>query len=75
MEEKVEISMEVLTFLERKNKHNYRNGFKFQFLPLNFPLNILVKITIFYNLTHVKHRITNQTKDFLKEFIHEQQDS
>ena len=45
MEEKVEISMEDLTFLERKNNHNYRNGFKFQYLPLNFPLNILVKIT------------------------------
>ena len=46
MEEKVENLMEDLTFLERKNKHNYRNGFKFQYLPLNFPLNILVKITI-----------------------------
>jgi len=46
MEEKVEISMEVLTFLERKNKHNYMNGFKFQHLPLNFPLNILVKNAI-----------------------------
>ena len=46
MEEKVEISMEDLTFLERENIHNYRNGFKFQYLPLNFPLNILVKITI-----------------------------
>ena len=45
MEEKVEISMEDSTFLERKNNHNYRNGFKFQYLPLNFPLNILVKIT------------------------------
>ena len=54
--------MEVLTILERKNKHNSINGFKFKYLPLNFPLNILVKITIFYNLTHVKHRITNQTK-------------
>ena len=31
--------------LERKNKLNYINGFKFQHLPLNFPLNILVKIT------------------------------
>jgi len=71
VEEKVEISMEVLTFLERKNKHNNINCFKFQYLPLKFPLNILVKITIFYNLTHVKHRITNQTKDFLKGFIHE----
>ena len=71
MEETVENLMEDLTFLERKNKHNYMNGFKFQHLPLNFPLNILVKITIFYNLTHVKHRITNQTKDFLKGFIHE----
>ena len=63
--------MEVLTILERKNKHNSINVFKFKYLPLNFPLNILVKITIFYNLTHVKHRITNQTKDFLKGFIHE----
>ena len=40
----------------------FENDLKFQYLPLNFPLNILVKITIFYNLTHVKHRITNQTK-------------
>ena len=47
----------------------FENDLKFQYLPLNFPLNILVKITIFYNLTHVKHRITNQTKDFLKGFI------
>ena len=46
MEETVENLMEDLTFLERKNKHNYMNGFKFQHLPLNFPLNILVKNTI-----------------------------
>ena len=54
MEEKVEISMEVLTFLERKNKHNNINGFKFQYLPLNYPLNILVKITIlsFHNIAY-----------------------
>ena len=54
MEEKVEISMEVLTFLERKNKHNNINGFKFQYLPLNYPLNILVKITTlsFHNIAY-----------------------